>query len=41
MQAFFKKYDYKHTAVCFAVDEAKGIVFSLSVDSVRPTLSVT
>lgn len=33
LQAFFRKYQYKHTAVCFAVDEVKNIVFSLAVDS--------
>ena len=33
LQSFFKNYDYKHTAVCLAADAAKGIVFSLSVDS--------
>lgn len=32
-QAFFKKYEYKHMAVCFAVAEPQNIVFSLAVDS--------
>ena len=33
-QAFFRKYQYKHTAVCLAVDETQRIVFTFCVDSV-------
>ncbi len=34
MQAFFKKYDYKHEVLCVAADGPSSVAFSFVADTV-------
>lgn len=34
MQAFFKKYNYKHEVLCIAADGPTGVAFSFVADTV-------
>ena len=40
MQAFFKKYNYKHEVLCIAADGPTGVAFSFVADTVGFCIAV-